>query len=68
MWNKPPKSILVIKKICYTCLLQLFKEFCMYLVQASEAGAGSPVHFVPLRAHPAWQQLIFTEGVSWMWF
>nr|XP_051693897.1 NAD kinase isoform X3 [Oryctolagus cuniculus]XP_051693898.1 NAD kinase isoform X3 [Oryctolagus cuniculus] len=32
-WNKPPKNVLVIKKIRYTRLLQLFKEFCVYLVQ-----------------------------------
>lgn len=34
-WNKSPKSVLVIKKIRDTSLLQPFKELCMYLMEAS---------------------------------
>ncbi|KAK2500591.1 hypothetical protein MC885_019181, partial [Smutsia gigantea] len=30
-WNKPPKSVLVIKKIRDSSLLQPFKELCVYL-------------------------------------
>lgn len=32
-WNKSPKSVLVIKKIQDTSLLQPFKELCVYLMQ-----------------------------------
>ncbi|KAM9686992.1 NAD kinase isoform 1-T3 [Trichechus inunguis] len=32
-WNKAPKSVLVIKKICDASLLQPFKELCMYLME-----------------------------------
>lgn len=32
-WNKPPKSVLVIKKIRDASLLQPFKELCMYLTE-----------------------------------
>ncbi|XP_062046280.1 NAD kinase isoform X1 [Lepus europaeus] len=34
-WNKPPKSVLVIKKIRDARLLQPFKELCAYLVQGN---------------------------------
>lgn len=34
-WNKPPKSVLVIKKIRDASLLQPFKDLCIYL---SEVG------------------------------
>lgn len=32
-WNKPPKSVLVIKKIRDASLLQPFKELCVYLTE-----------------------------------
>ncbi|XP_068996200.1 NAD kinase isoform X2 [Embiotoca jacksoni] len=32
-WNKPPKSVLVIKKIRDASLLQPFKELCMFLTE-----------------------------------
>uniref|UniRef100_A0A8D0GPW7 NAD kinase n=1 Tax=Sphenodon punctatus TaxID=8508 RepID=A0A8D0GPW7_SPHPU len=32
-WNKPPKSVLVIKKIRDASLLQPFKELCIYLTE-----------------------------------
>ncbi|XP_016140689.1 NAD kinase [Sinocyclocheilus grahami] len=32
-WNKPPKSVLIIKKIRDTSLLQPFKELCIFLTQ-----------------------------------
>ncbi|XP_051524753.1 NAD kinase-like isoform X3 [Myxocyprinus asiaticus] len=32
-WNKPPKSVLVIKKIRDSSLLQPFKELCFFLAQ-----------------------------------
>ncbi|XP_051949861.1 NAD kinase isoform X1 [Xyrauchen texanus] len=32
-WNKPPKSVLVIKKIRDASLLQPFKELCVFLTQ-----------------------------------
>ncbi|XP_056130138.1 NAD kinase isoform X1 [Lampris incognitus] len=32
-WNKPPKSVLVIKKIQDASLLQPFKELCMFLTE-----------------------------------
>ncbi|XP_032635940.1 NAD kinase isoform X1 [Chelonoidis abingdonii] len=32
-WNKPPKSVLVIKKIHDASLLQPFKELCVYLTE-----------------------------------
>lgn len=32
-WNKPPKSVLVIKKIRDASLLQPFKQLCMYLTE-----------------------------------
>uniref|UniRef100_UPI00398F3062 NAD kinase-like isoform X1 n=1 Tax=Pristiophorus japonicus TaxID=55135 RepID=UPI00398F3062 len=35
-WNKPPKSILVIKKIQDERLLQPFKELCMFLMEEKE--------------------------------
>ncbi|XP_069466266.1 NAD kinase isoform X4 [Ambystoma mexicanum] len=33
-WNKPPKSVLVIKKIRDASLLQPFKELCIFLTEA----------------------------------
>ncbi|MBN3282746.1 NADK kinase, partial [Polyodon spathula] len=32
-WNKPPKSVLVIKKIRDASLLQPFKELCIFLTE-----------------------------------
>lgn len=32
-WNKPPKSVLIIKKIRDASLLQPFKELCVFLTQ-----------------------------------
>ncbi|XP_030639806.1 NAD kinase isoform X2 [Chanos chanos] len=32
-WNKPPKSVLVIKKIRDVSLLQPFKELCIFLIE-----------------------------------
>ncbi|KAG7250603.1 hypothetical protein CRUP_038651, partial [Coryphaenoides rupestris] len=32
-WNKPPKSVLVIKKIRDASLLQPFKELCLFLTE-----------------------------------
>ncbi len=32
-WNKPPKSVLIIKKIRDASLLQPFKELCIFLTQ-----------------------------------
>ncbi|XP_025906723.1 NAD kinase isoform X1 [Nothoprocta perdicaria] len=34
-WNKPPKSVLVIKKIRDASLLQPFKELCVYLTEVN---------------------------------
>uniref|UniRef100_A0A674DNU6 NAD(+) kinase n=1 Tax=Salmo trutta TaxID=8032 RepID=A0A674DNU6_SALTR len=34
-WNKPPKSVLVIKKIQDASLLQPFKELCVFLTEKS---------------------------------
>nr|XP_060615018.1 NAD kinase isoform X1 [Anolis sagrei ordinatus] len=34
-WNKPPKSVLVIKKIRDATLLQPFKELCIYLTEVN---------------------------------
>ncbi|XP_042336204.1 NAD kinase isoform X2 [Sceloporus undulatus] len=34
-WNKPPKSVLVIKKIRDASLLQPFKELCIYLTEVN---------------------------------
>lgn len=41
-WNKSPKSVLVIKKIRDTSLLQPFKELCMYLMEASRQPHPRP--------------------------
>ncbi|XP_074500743.1 NAD kinase isoform X2 [Sebastes fasciatus] len=35
-WNKPPKSVLVIKKIRDASLLQPFKELCMFLTEVKD--------------------------------
>ncbi|XP_010794175.1 NAD kinase-like [Notothenia coriiceps] len=35
-WNKPPKSVLVIKKIRDASLLQPFKELCIFLTEVKE--------------------------------
>uniref|UniRef100_A0A8C3A7X3 NAD(+) kinase n=1 Tax=Cyclopterus lumpus TaxID=8103 RepID=A0A8C3A7X3_CYCLU len=35
-WNKPPKSVLVIKKIRDASLLQPFKELCMFLTEMKD--------------------------------
>ncbi|XP_034732468.1 NAD kinase isoform X2 [Etheostoma cragini] len=35
-WNKPPKSVLVIKKIQDASLLQPFKELCMFLTEVKD--------------------------------
>lgn len=32
-WNKPPKSVLVVKKIQDASLLQPFKELCVFLTE-----------------------------------
>ena len=39
-WNKPPKSVLVIKKIRDASLLQPFKELCIFL---TEVGAHTDI-------------------------
>lgn len=39
-WNKPPKSVLVIKKIQDASLLEPFKELCIFLTKVRpNAGA-----------------------------
>lgn len=54
-WNKPPKSVLVIKKIRDSSLLKPFKELCVYLSEVS--GPGCPLRWgdprAPVSAHRA---------------
>lgn len=38
-WNKPPKSVLVVKKLHDSSLLQPFKELCAYLTEVRQARA-----------------------------
>ncbi|XP_069903452.1 NAD kinase isoform X2 [Oryctolagus cuniculus] len=68
-WNKPPKNVLVIKKIRYTRLLQLFKEFCVYLVQllvrSGKAVEYGPHSWAPAPMWETWKNTL-TPG-SWLW-
>ncbi len=43
-WNKPPKSVLIIKKIRDASLLKPFKELCIFLIQVRTAQHITRTH------------------------